>query len=200
MGTTMTNSTAPNLRILRIFEVIADAGRAMTPTEINEQLDWPKQSLHRLCQTLIAEGYLVKQARRLHPTKRLLGLAAGLTQHAAGQTTRHQVLQNIARETGETVNFVRPEIKGMIYADRVETNWPFGFCFRWERMCRFIARQAEKPISPVFQRQSGAPFWQVWIYAPTPAAPIEALIRLKMNYCGSAKMAMRSIWKSFMRA
>ena len=125
MGTTMTNSTAPNLRILRIFEVIADSGRPMTPTEINEQLDWPKQSLHRLCQTLIAEGYLVKQARRLHPTKRLLGLAAGLTQHAAGQTTRHQVLQNIARETGETVNFVRPEIKGMIYADRVETNWPF---------------------------------------------------------------------------
>ena len=48
-----------------------------------------------------------------------------MTQHAAGQTTRHQVLQNIARETGETVNFVRPEIKGMIYADRVETNWPF---------------------------------------------------------------------------
>ena len=121
----MTNSTAPNLRILRIFEVIADAGRPLTPTEINEQLNWPKQSLHRLCQTLIAEGYLVKQARRLHPTKRLLGLAAGLTQHAAGQTTRHQILQNIARETGETVNFVRPEIKGMIYADRVETNWPF---------------------------------------------------------------------------
>ena len=121
----MTDSTAPNLRILRIFEVIADAGRPLTPTEINMELDWPKQSLHRLCQTLVAEGYLVKQARRLHPTKRLLGLAAGLTQHAAGQTTRHQILQNIARETGETVNFVRPEIQGMIYADRVETNWPF---------------------------------------------------------------------------
>ena len=83
MRAIMTNSTAPNLRILRIFEVIADAGRPLTPTEINEQLDWPKQSLHRLCQTLITEGYLVKQARRLHPTKQLLRLAAGLTQHAA---------------------------------------------------------------------------------------------------------------------
>jgi DNA-binding IclR family transcriptional regulator len=124
-GTIMTDSTPPNLRILKIFEVIADAGGPLTPSEINEQLDWPKQSLHRLCQTLIAEGYLVKQARRLHPTKRLLSLAAGLAQHATGQTTRHQILQNIAREAGETVNFVRPEIKGMIYADRVETNWPF---------------------------------------------------------------------------
>ena len=67
----------------------------------------------------------MKQARRLHPTKRLLSLAAGLTQHAAGQTTRHQILQNLARKTGETVNFVRPEIRGMFYADRVETNWAF---------------------------------------------------------------------------
>ena len=106
----MTDPTAPNLRILRIFEVIADAGRPLTPTEINEQLDWPTQRLHRLCQTLIAEGYLVKQARRLHPTKRLLRLAAGLTQHAAGQTTRHQILQAIARETGETVNFVTSSV------------------------------------------------------------------------------------------
>ena len=121
----MSDTTPPNLRILKIFEVIADAGRPLTPTEINEQLCWPKQSLHRLCQTLIIEGYLVKQARQLHPTKRLLVLAAGLTQHAAGQTTRHQILQNIARETGETVNFVRPEIKGMFYADRVETDWAF---------------------------------------------------------------------------
>jgi hypothetical protein len=196
----MTDSTAPNLRILRIFEVIADAGRPLTPTEINEQLDWPKQSLHRLCQTLIAEGYLVKQARRLHPTKRLLGLAAGLTQHAAGQTTRHQILQNIARETGETVNFVRPEIKGMIYADRVETNWPFRILLPWERMCRFIARQAAKPILPIFRRQSGASFWQVWIYTPIPTSPIPALTRLKMNYSASAKMAMRWIWKNFTRA
>ena len=87
----MTVITPPNLRILRIFEVIADADSPLTPTEINEQLGWPKQSLHRLCQTLINEGYLVKQARRLHPTKRLLSLAAGLTQHAAGHTTRHQI-------------------------------------------------------------------------------------------------------------
>ena len=125
MESKLANTTPPNLRILRIFEVIAEANRPLTPSEINENLGWPKQSLHRLCQTLIAEGYLVKQARRLHPTKRLLVFAAGITQRAAGQTARHQILLNIARETGETVNFVRPEIRGMFYADRVETNWPF---------------------------------------------------------------------------
>jgi DNA-binding IclR family transcriptional regulator len=121
----MTDRTAPNLRVLRIFEVIAAAGRPLTPTEINAELGWPKQSLHRLCQTLVVEGYLIKQMRRLYPAKRLLDLSAGLAQQAAGDTTRHQILINVARETGETVNFVRPETKGMIYADRVETDWPF---------------------------------------------------------------------------
>ena len=60
-GKVMSDTTPPNLRILKIFEIIADAGRPLTPTEINERLCWPKQSLHRLCQTLIIEGYLVLQ-------------------------------------------------------------------------------------------------------------------------------------------
>ena len=37
----------------------------------------------------------------------------------------HQILQNVSAEFGETVNLVRPEKAGMMYIDRVETNWPF---------------------------------------------------------------------------
>jgi len=121
----MTDQTAPNMRLLRILEIIASAERALTPTEINEPLGWPKQTLHRLCQTLIREGYVEKHQRRLVPRKRLLSLAFGLSNHAANHAARHQILQKIARQVGETVNFVKPEIKGMMYADRVETNWPF---------------------------------------------------------------------------
>ena len=153
----MSDATPPNLRILKIFEVIADAGRPLTPTEINEQLCWPKQSLHRLCQTLIIEGYLVKQARRLHPTKRLLVLAAGLTQHAAGQTTRHQILQNIARETGETVNFVRPEIKGSFTLIVLKQIGRLEFYYQLERTSHFIVLQVAKPILLTCQLQNGEP-------------------------------------------
>ena len=35
------------------------------------------------------------------------------------------MLQRVSRRFGETVNFVRPEPQGMIYVDRVETNWAF---------------------------------------------------------------------------
>ncbi len=121
----MTTHTAPNLRVLRIFEIIANAAHPLTPSEINERLGWPKQSLYRLCQTLIDDGYLAKHGRKIYPTKRLITLSANLGQHMAGEITRHNILNNIARTIGETVNFVRPEIKGMIYTDRVETDWPF---------------------------------------------------------------------------
>jgi DNA-binding IclR family transcriptional regulator len=121
----MSDHTPPNMRILRILEVLAHAERPLTPTEINDQLGWPKQTLHRLCQTLISDGYVEKFQRRLVPRKRLLSVAFGLTTHATSHAARHQILQNIARNVGETVNFVRPGIQGMMYADRVETNWPF---------------------------------------------------------------------------
>ncbi|MGB2487256.1 MAG: helix-turn-helix domain-containing protein, partial [Candidatus Puniceispirillaceae bacterium] len=40
---------APNLRIIRIFEILANHHRPMSPTELNAELNMPKQSLHRLC-------------------------------------------------------------------------------------------------------------------------------------------------------
>ena len=49
---------APSLRALMILEVLADAGRPLTPTEINETLQLPKPTIHRLCHTLLEQGFL----------------------------------------------------------------------------------------------------------------------------------------------
>ena len=43
-----TDRIAPNLRALMILEVLAEAGRPLTPTEINETLQLPKPTIHRL--------------------------------------------------------------------------------------------------------------------------------------------------------
>ncbi len=118
-------TTPPNLRILRILETIAAADTPLTPTEINARLGWPKQSLHRLCNTLIDEGYIDKRNKRLFPRQRLFDLFNNLSRHSAMHAARHQILLEVAREVGETINFVRPETKGMFYADRIETNWAF---------------------------------------------------------------------------
>ena len=121
----MTEQVPPNLRTIRILEVLSESPAPPTPTELNARLGWPKQTVHRLCQTLIDAGILEKHDKRLYPGRRANLLATGLADRAAGRIGCHQLLRQVARESGETVNFARPEPRGMSYVDRVETNWAF---------------------------------------------------------------------------
>ena len=121
----MTSRIPPNLRVTCILEALAEAGRPLTPTELNIKLKWPKQTIHRLCQTMIENGLLELHEKRLQVTPRTMDMATNLSRLAVNRITCHQIFVKIARELGETVNFVRPEKLGMIYVDRVETNWPF---------------------------------------------------------------------------
>lgn len=118
---------ATNLRTLRILETLGKSDKPMTPTQIGKELGLPKQSIHRLCNTLIEEGYLIQNttSKGLRPARRLRDFASGIIFASPFHILRHQVLQDIASQVSETVNFVVPQEKGMTYLDRVETDWPF---------------------------------------------------------------------------
>ena len=118
---------ATNLRNLLILEALANSDSPLTPTEINRDIGLPKQSIHRLCQTLVDEGFLIRDVtgKRLEPAPRTLKMAQGLFSSRQLNIARHQVLRNISAITRETVNFVVPEPTGMRYLDRVETDWIF---------------------------------------------------------------------------
>lgn len=116
-----------NLRCLMILEVLGRHGDAMTATEINAHLGLPKQSIHRLCATLEEQGFITRSggSMRYHAARRLRALGAGLLGHSHFHVTRHQILQRVSQQVGETVNFAVPQPDGMNYIDRVETDWPF---------------------------------------------------------------------------
>lgn len=116
-----------NLRTLMILEVLGQSDRAMTATEINEKLGLPKQTVHRLCTTLERNGFIVRQgnSRRYQPSRRLRLLGSGLLHSSRSHIVRRQILLDVARDVGETVNFVVPADDGMSYIDRVETDWAF---------------------------------------------------------------------------
>lgn len=118
---------ATNLRTMRILEVLGNADGPMTPTEINAEIGLPKQTVHRLCKTLVAEGYLVKNThgKGLRPGRRLRMMASGILYASRFHIARRQVLIELAQQVSETVNYVVPEDEGMFYLDRVETDWPF---------------------------------------------------------------------------
>ncbi len=116
-----------NLRTLLILEILGKSDRPMTPTEINAHLDLPKQTVHRLCNTLEQEGFLTREAhgKRLQPSSRLKELASGILYNSRDKVGIRQVLVDISTQVRETVNFAVPEENGMMYLDRVETDWPF---------------------------------------------------------------------------
>jgi len=116
-----------NLRCLMILEILGRHGDAMTATEINAHLGLPKQSIHRLCATLEEEGFITRSggSMRFHAARRLRELGAGLLGHSHLHVTRHQILERVSQQVGETVNFAVPQPDGMSYIDRVETDWAF---------------------------------------------------------------------------
>jgi DNA-binding IclR family transcriptional regulator len=116
-----------NLRTLLILEVIGRADHALTATEINAELDLPKQTVHRLMATLESEGLLVRDnsGKRFRPSRRLRLMGAGLLHASRDHITRHQILKNVASIVKEAVNYAVPEETGMHYMDRIETDWPF---------------------------------------------------------------------------
>ncbi|MGR3503190.1 IclR family transcriptional regulator [Pseudaestuariivita sp.] len=116
-----------NLRTLLILEIVGRSDQPLSPTEINASLGLPKQTIHRLVATLEREGFLHRDGDRnkFRPARRARMMATGLMHASQSAITRHQILEDIAEQTGEAVNFVVPEASGMNYLDRVDTNWPF---------------------------------------------------------------------------
>ena len=87
-----------NLRTLKILEIFGGSDRPMTPTEINQELGLPKQTIHRLCSTLEEEGYLIreKHGKRLQPSPSLKLLASGILFNSRNHTAVRQVLIEVA--------------------------------------------------------------------------------------------------------
>jgi DNA-binding IclR family transcriptional regulator len=116
-----------NLRTLLILEAIGRSVDPPSPASIGRAVGLPKQTVHRLCNTLLSEGFLAKDEKdgRLRAGRRARDMASGILQSSTAHIARHQILLRLAEAVGETVNFVVPEDQGMSYKDRIETNWAF---------------------------------------------------------------------------
>ncbi len=114
-----------NLRAMMILETIGHQTEPITAAEIGRQVGLPKQTIHRLCNTLVDQGFLAREAGGLKPGRRSRAMATGILHASTSHIARHQILKRLANDTRETVNFAVPEENGMSYKDRVETDWPF---------------------------------------------------------------------------
>jgi IclR family acetate operon transcriptional repressor len=110
-------------RVLDILDVVAAAIKPISVTEINESLNLPKATAHRLCGELEAQGYLLKKinGKSYMPGNRLYDMAVGVLSHSRFRAQRHGILEALSREVGETCNIAYADGLHMAYSDRVET-------------------------------------------------------------------------------
>lgn len=115
-----------NLRPLYILKTVAEAAAPLSPAEVGEALDLPKPTVHRLFQTLEEDGWLMRDlSGRGFVAGHLLRRMAANTFSGPGlRRERMAILRRLADEVGETCNISMPDGDGMIYVDRIETEWP----------------------------------------------------------------------------
>ncbi|MEK6217405.1 MAG: helix-turn-helix domain-containing protein, partial [Boseongicola sp.] len=99
-----TDRIPTNLRTLLMLEILGQSGAAMTATELGTKVGLAKQTAHRLCATLEAEGFLIRQgnSKRFLPARRTRAMSTGLLFASRAHIARHQVLEDVARQVGET--------------------------------------------------------------------------------------------------
>ncbi len=118
-------------RVLDILDTIAAAGKPISATEINDTLNLPKATAHRLCAELEDRGYLLKKinGKSYMPGNRLHEMAVGVLANSCFSTRRHAILESLSRKVGETCNIAYPDGLNMAYSDRVETQHPLKLNF-----------------------------------------------------------------------
>ena len=109
-----------------MIEKAALAERPLTPTEINNELQIPKATIHRLCQFLEDEQFLQKslEGKRLIPGSRLRKIALGVFRNDQFRLERSLILQQLSDDIGETCNISVPDGIQMRYVERAESHWP----------------------------------------------------------------------------
>jgi DNA-binding IclR family transcriptional regulator len=119
------------MRALTILEEVALLGHPVTPTELNKELKLPKPTIHRLCATLEAAGFLKRalDGRRYTVGPRLRTMALSFLHTEEQQVLMRAVLERISKKVGETANISVPDQNRMQYIDRVETRWPLRVQF-----------------------------------------------------------------------
>lgn len=124
--TTGAASAGAGEKILRVLGQIAQARRPQSLADLVLALQMPKASLHRLCTQLLALRYLSRDfAGRgfvVGPAMRRLVFDALHNDYETG--LRHQVLQALVRDVGETCNLTTIDGLQVLYVDRIEAKWP----------------------------------------------------------------------------
>ena len=109
-------------RVLRVLEAFAPNERDVSLGELAERVGLPKSSVHRLLVTLIAHGFVEREAstRRYRLGIRLFELGSAAIHERGLHAAAHPVLEEVAMSTGETCHLAVLSGTEAVYVYKVD--------------------------------------------------------------------------------
>jgi len=109
-------------RSLDILEILSGSTSGLTLSELSSALDFPKNAVFRITQTLLARGYISRDEKlAFHLTQQLLRLAPPRWGSVSLPAISQEAMATLRNETGETVQLgVLSGLEGIII-DQVES-------------------------------------------------------------------------------
>lgn len=127
-----TTESSPALKAFSLLEIIAGLDHAPTLAQLTEAANLPKPTLHRWL-AMLESAELIRRmpdGRRYELAARATSLAFAILSNNPGSTQRHQVLERLVRELGESCNLTILEGGEVMYLDRVEAKLPLRVAFQ----------------------------------------------------------------------
>lgn len=124
--------SSPALKAFGLLEAIAAMDHAPTLAELTESVNLPKPTLHRWL-TMLEGAELLRRmpdGRRYELAERATALAFAILSNHSGTTQRHQILQRVVRDLGESCNLTILQGSEVMYLDRVEASLPLRVAFQ----------------------------------------------------------------------
>ncbi len=115
-----------SIRAMTVLEAVARADRPLRATDIMDECQLPRATVHRICTLLCERGYLLQQpgSSGYIPGPKVIDFANLIQANQTQKAFRHAILETVAHKVGETCNIAIPDGTTMVYWDRVETKWP----------------------------------------------------------------------------
>ena len=156
------------IKCLRLVEALARSDRPRGVTELAAELGLTKSNVHRLLETLMAEGYVKRHAERrsYELTLKLWDLGTSVASHLDIREIARAHMRKLAEATGESVHLSVLEGNEVVYVDNIETSHPVraysrlgsrapAHCVATGKV--MLAWQPEDVISSVCEDAKGVP-------------------------------------------
>ncbi|MDO6708537.1 IclR family transcriptional regulator [Photobacterium sp. 1_MG-2023] len=114
--------------VSRIIEIVTQTAGHEQPVPLPDLIfhsDIPKPTYHRLVQQLDEEKFLTADERgNVYPGAELKRIALNLNNHNERRAQLQAILHGLSRRVNETCGIAIPDGNGMVYHERIQTNWP----------------------------------------------------------------------------